>query len=212
MKTANQIREYLYVDGVSRCLQFLTINDLPVPMFFRYSEIEKVIDNRAKRFLEMVQNGPLQGTGTGLYRYNHIFVNVPVTALPVNKPRARSWSYPCWKTDRTAVGVLAHELGHHIECVLQERGKLIPHIHGAAWRDLITKCKKKVSGYEPVPSEAWAESMRLFILNPELLCLGIPERFKFIQDVGLKCSEHRHWYEVLGNHPNYVEAGKKWIS
>jgi hypothetical protein len=205
-------KDELYLRAIELAKKFLDVNCIAHPIFMRYSEMQSAGESARKR-MQYVYQGPTQGTGTGYYYDGHLFVNVPRTAAPVNRPCARSWSYPCWKTDRTAVGVVAHEIGHHIEVKLAERGLLSAYEHGPAWRELIYKVKKQVSGYEPVASEAWAESIRLFILNPELLKLGIPQRYEFItKTVGLKPSESRPWREVLGNHPDYVRAGVKWIA
>ena len=111
---------------------------------------------------------PLQGAMTGYYRNNTIYVNVPVTAIPTENPKMKRWSYPGYKVDRTACGVVAHELGHHVEIVLRNK-EILTMLQGSFWRDILNGSVKRVSGYEPVPSEAFAESMRLFILNPELL-------------------------------------------
>lgn len=203
------MKDAIYTYGIDVVKRFLDVNAIQHPLFFRYSEADKM-PARARRFLEKVQDGPLVGTRTGLYCYDCIFVNVPVTALPVQNPGNQRWSYPCWKTDRTAIGVLAHECGHYVEDYLQHVKKtLLPSIHGHNWRVLVSK-GKKVTSYEPVPSEAWAETMRVFILNPDLLRLGIPKRYKFLIDAGLKPSETRPWNEVL-NHPAYIAAGERWI-
>jgi hypothetical protein len=114
------------------------------------------------------------------------------------------------------MGVVAHELGHYLEDWLQRKDRMTK-TDGADWRDIIANKdkqyrsrKKQVSGYEPVPSEAWAESCRLFILNPDLLQKAIPERYKFISKF-LKPSETRHWFNVLNN-PNYFGPAERWMS
>lgn len=209
--TSLELKDTLYGIGIGLAVHFLKENKVAGPRFYRYSELNKAPEFAA-RLVRRVMHGPLQGTRTGLYCYDCIFVNVPVTALPAQQPGMRNWSYPGYKVDRTAVGVVAHEVAHHMERELQSRGRLTK-THGVAWRQLLQLCPKRVTGYEPVPSEAWAESMRLFILNPQLLELGCPERYLFIRhEVGLKPTERRNWRRVLLNHPDYIRAAERWIA
>lgn len=203
------IRAQLYEVGVNLARKFLDVNRLPHPEFYTYDEVSKLMGGtRVGKLVERFRNMPLIGGMTGYYHQGMVLVNVPVTCLPVDRPAYRSWSYPCWKTDRTAVGVVAHEVGHHIERVLQQSGVLTPETHGPEWRRVMKG--KRVSGYEPVPSEAWAETLRLFILNPYLLKFAIPRRYKFVRQF-LKPSEQRTWRAVLLDHPAYCEQGNKWI-
>lgn len=90
----------LYELGVEAAKEFLDYNGTKHPIFLTYEEAY-AIDNRATALLRRVADGPTLGTGTGLYSRGHVFVNVPATAWPVQKPSMRSWSWPGWKTDRT---------------------------------------------------------------------------------------------------------------
>jgi hypothetical protein len=148
---------------------------------------------------------------TGFYHNGRVYVNVPVTAAPAFVQSGMRWSLPGYKVDRTACGVVAHETGHYVEHKLQQLGRLQPAVHGAQWRDVVNSGGKQVSGYEPVPSEAWAESMRLFILNPELLRAGIPARYEFICTLGLRPLKRGTWQHVLGGNKPYIEAATRWI-
>jgi hypothetical protein len=124
----------------------------------------------------------------------------------------RNWSFPGYKVDRTAVGIVAHEVGHHLERYLQNK-KVLRQEHREEWFNLIHSVKKQVSGYEPVPAEAWAETMRLFILNPDLLKQGIYPRYEFVVRVtNLIPSDRRTYKEVLNNHPVYCAAAERWIA
>jgi len=160
--------------------------------------------------LRRLAGGPLQGTATGWYRDGFVFVNLPKCAKPVANPFANRRSYPGNKTDRTPVGVVAHETGHHVEESLYGR-RLTPH-HGEKWRALIKKTKA-ISGYEPVPSESWAETLRLFILNPDLLRRAVPGRYDFVtQDAGLIPYVQQDYAAVVNNHPAYVANLDSWIA
>ena len=210
----SDVKMQLYLVGMRLSMDFLKVNKLPYPAYYTFAELaggQRTPPKSIKLAYSLALNNPLVGGLTGFYREGCVCVNVPVTALPVDKPRMRSWSYPCWKTDRTAIGVVAHETGHYVEHALQRAGKLNPAEHGAAWRTLLSKYKKRVTSYEPRPSEAWAETLRLFILNPYLLKFGIPERYEFVRRL-LKPSEERTWRAVLLDHPAYCAAGEKWIA
>ena len=118
---------------------------------------------------------------------------------------ARAWSFPGFKTDRTPVGVLAHETGHHIDWMLDLTKPL-------ASRDWHTREMKReaVSSYEPCAAEAVAETLRVFILNPDLLAAFAPTRYNYLRHVvGLKPSEKRDAFTVLSSwnaKPSFIEA------
>ncbi len=203
----------LYQIGVAAATEFLELNSIRLPVFMTYEEALNKLENRLSKLLRRVADGPTLGTGTGLYSDGHVFVNVPVTATPVQSPSMRSWSWPGWKTDRTAVGVVAHETGHHVAAMLNAR--YTPE-RRAEFRALwLTAIKgKKVSGYEPIPDEAAAESMRLFILNPDLLRKAIPNRYNFMLRLGLNPIPRllRKGYAAVLNNPNYLPAAQRFTS
>lgn len=205
-------RTDLYLEGIEKARRFLRKNGIDEPIFCTYKQVEttqKVSQRTKDYFRRATTNGRIQGTGTGLYYEGTVFVNVEVTALPVKRPGMRNWSYPGYKVDRTAIGVVAHEVGHYVEEWLRRHNR-IDLSWGKKWIDLIQSSKKMVSGYEPVPDEAWAESMRLFVLNPDLLRRGIPARYRFIRDLGLKRSILDEWDVVLDNDA-YHMAAAKWM-
>lgn len=195
----------LYEVGLVLSKRFLTLNSLSLPNFVSYDQPQSEFD---KRLVARLVKGNTIGMGTGMYvgwrREPTIYVNVKVCATPVLNPGYRRWSYPGWKTDRTAVGVVAHECGHHAEEELRKKGFKLDSV----WKSIIKT--KKVSGYEPIPAESWAETLRLFILNPDLLEKAIPARYSYISK-WLQPSETRSWDEVLNQHPGYLAAAENWI-
>lgn len=204
----------LYYIGMQASMEFLSCNDLPDPIFMTYEEATASQEKyHALQLLRRVIDGPKLGTGTGLYSDDHVFVNVQATAWPVQEPAMRSWSWPGWKTDRTAVGVVAHEVGHYVADVVS-RGKsaAVKAAQRELWLRIISK-GKKVSGYEPVPGEAAAESLRLFILNPDLLRKAIPARYNFICELGLKPLPRllRKGYAAVINNSAYLPAAQRFI-
>lgn len=203
----------LYLLGIQASVQFLMHNKLSIPIFMTYEAAQTAkATPRAILLLRRVAKGPMQGTGTGLYSEGYVFVNVPRTAEPVQAPQYRNWSWPGWKTDRTAIGVIAHEVGHHVmEEVSKGRSQAFLEARRADWLRCIKG--KKVSGYEPVPAEAGAESLRLFILNPDLLRKAIPARYNFICSLGLKPLPQllRKGYAEVLNNAAYLPAAERFI-
>lgn len=179
-------RQRLFNMGTARVIRFCSLNNIVIP----------------KMLLGYVDGN------TGMYfpGEDKLIVDLGMTALEATNPAHMRWSWPGWKTDRTACGVVAHETGHHVEYVLAKAKRY----HRGLWRTAMKG--KRVSGYEPYPHEAFAETMRVFILNPELLQLSIPNRYDYIVNVlGLKPSETRSWKEVIENE-NYFPAAEKWIA
>lgn len=64
-----------------------------------------------------------------------------------------------------------------------------------------------------MPDEAGAESLRLFILNPDLLYRAIPKRYEFICGLGLKPIERlmRKGYKKVLQNEAYFAAADKFV-
>ena len=210
-------RDVLYAKGVKLVDEFLRLQGAEgldgLLKFHTYQEVADgtVPSCRAvdffKRAVHLGLEGPAKGRYTGLYYMGRAFVNVPVTALPVQKPSMRSWSWPGWKTDRTAGGVAAHETGHFLA------HELMPPMQGWA-SELKTHSKKPISGYAPTAEEQFAETARLLITNPDLLRKAVPWRYEWLIDVAclkpLPRLLRKGWRAVLGN-PAYDRAAERWI-
>jgi hypothetical protein len=207
-------REALYSAATALSLEFLEANDnLPIPKILTYEEAlsglcrNKRIETFFRRAVGPDMKGAARRRYTGLYYMSHIFVNLPVTALPVERPGFQRWSYPGWKTDRTAVGVVAHELGHFVAHAYA--------ISMPAWRLCLAQhAKKPISGYAPTAEEQFAETVRLFITNPDLLKKAVPWRYNYLTDVvclaPVKKRLRLGWKGVLRN-PAYWPPAERWI-
>jgi hypothetical protein len=138
----------------------------------------------------------------GYYQNNEIWVNVEDSSKPV-RFEGRARSYPGNKIDRTASGILFHELGHHVQSSKRMDAPL--------WRSILKTAKDEaISGYEPVPSEAFAETMRVFSSNPDLLRLGAPRRYAFICQY-IQPWHSSTWREALEGAPDFIIQGAmKW--
>lgn len=198
-------KQELFNMGVELSRKFLSVNDLYVPTYVTYEEVFATYPQNSweRRCLERMQRGPGQGYGTGYYNWNTCFVNLKKAAHPVMRPGCSSWSFPCYKIDREPCGVVAHETGHHVDKVLGYPAR------GTTWARVV-KHSQAITSYEPNLDESWAETLRLFILNPDLLRQASTPRYKFVTS-GLKPSETRDFRAVL-DHPTYIAQAERWIA
>lgn len=102
----------------------------------------------------------------------------------------RAWSYPGHSVDRTPYGVLAHELGHHVDKAHGAAGG----IYGTAWR--ATTGENPLTGYCDNDNEWFAELFRLFVTNPTLLAAMRPKTWRLMHETW-RSVELRHWGSVL---------------
>lgn len=127
---------------------------------------------------------------------------------PATRVPGFSWSYPGFKADLTPLGVFCHETGHHVDYTFDPDGisRLRP------WRDVVDS-EEDVSGYEPNYCESFAEALRLFITNPDLLRVGRPERWEYLTSgLGLMPLHTHTWRRVLQKaHPKFKAAAENWI-
>ena len=134
--------------GVALMERFCAANDLPVPA---------VEDADPKRW---------QFGVCAYYRRDVVTINVQACAAVGFA--GMQWSFPGHSVDRTPYGVIAHELGHHVD-VLQAQTR-----RGPYWSDFSCRVKDE-SGEEPLTSycpnaaEWFAEMFRLYVTNPDLL-------------------------------------------
>jgi hypothetical protein len=69
---------------------------------------------------------------------------------------------------------------------------------------------KPVTSYEPTAEEAFAETMRIFIMNPALLSAARPCRYAFLTTY-FKPLHNLEWWEVLKNAPDFIlQSAKKF--
>lgn len=175
-------KELSWAEGRALCAEFLTYNKLRIPKYTDGTPFVK-------------------GPGMyGFYRPEQVRVNVRRTR-PLTRVPGFSWTFTGWKSDLTAAGVTCHETGHHIDhCLDYPSDK---------WRRIE---ERPVSGYRPNREEDFAEAMRLFILNPDLLYQAWPIRFGLLEREGLRPIVNLGWEEVLANaDDDYFDAAERLI-
>lgn len=122
----------------------------------------------------------------GYYRQHLLTVFTEQATKP-----GTGYSWPGHISDRTLLGVTAHELGHHVHLTRPDVEEISKGLPGPA-----------VTGYEPNDLERFAETFRIFLLNPDLLARGRPARYAFLTDFcGLRPIETRPWQEILAEAP-----------
>ena len=140
----------------------------------------------------------------GLFLNKTVYINLKKTRVCVKVP-GFSWSHTGYKADLTYPGVLAHEIGHYVDSIKRCS-------YNITWRNIIKK-ESAVSSYEPNPSEAFAEAMKLYILNPNLLKIGRPLRYKFMNDMNIQPLHDISWKIILQNaHPKLITAANNWCN
>lgn len=200
-----QTKLHLYGCGVNMSQEFIKLNGLSSPEY----------KNRT-----LFTTGKPQGSyGCGMYspQYRTVIVTVDRCAKPA-QGQARQWSFPGYTADRTPVGVVSHETGHAVDHQLANVSRL------KSWQFLVRdNPRERITSYEPDASEAFAETMRLFITNPLLLAVIAPKRYAFLRHyLELKhepwsnmdpLSKLKHWgasQSILTAAENKVKAAVKW--
>lgn len=137
------------------------------------------------------------GSGPG------ININVPACAAPCYGDQGRNWSWPCSTTDRTPYGVVAHELGHHVDWLTGERkgryySEYCEQVKAAAGEPGLT------SYADENPAEWLAEAFRLFVTNPALLHAVRPRTCKVLSERWKPVPSHNWRGRLGGNVPDRV--------
>ena len=171
--------------------------DLGVKLVTELNEKNKITPVRIRKVTS--------GRNYGWYDHGDIYINLPKTRPPTSVP-GFSWTYPGYKADLTAYGVIAHENGHHVYASIYGR------IDKKKWREILAS-EPKVTSYEPNMSEAFAESMKVFSTNPDLLSNGRPLRYLFLTgELGLEPVITEDWRNVLSEaHEKFIFAAEAWI-
>lgn len=124
--------------------------------------------------------------------------------------RKSIWQAPGAPCDFTPFGVFCHEVGHHVDYTLDPDGCFSA---SSDFADVIEH-EEDISTCEHTVQESFAEAIRLFVSNPDLLCQGRPERYEYLtKKVGLKPLHDMPWRVVLRNAGKRVLASTEaWLA
>ena len=153
--------------------------------------------NEIRRPLILTFDGPPE-FGTCAYYRDGVIKVWPRSCASIGYG-GRAWSAPGYAVDRTPYGVLAHELGHHVDAAHGTRGGTLSH----DWRRQTGA--NALTGYAPNDNEWFAEMFRLFVTNPDLLRLLRPSVFALMTE-RWKTVETRDWKTVLEVYPRQTQA------
>jgi hypothetical protein len=178
--------------------------------------LERVADENALGDYSVVDK-PL-GRYFGLYKpLGRLYYDSKVCRRPVKTP-GYAWSFTGYKADRTAPGVIAHEMGHHAWEVITRRldGGVVSRRRRTmylVWKEIAKKEAEVTSYASHIPEEDFAEAFKVFVLNPDLLRTGRPVRWAAMSALGLKPAFDVPWELVLIHaHDKIIAAAKKWIA
>lgn len=173
-------KQAMLVRGIDLVEEFCELNDLAVPGVKTYTKEEWRFPSTC-----------------AYYRENRIHI-APSRCASIGHA-ARAWSYPGYVTDRTPYGVMAHELGHHVDFLRSSVRGAYGGSFSVGMR-LLSK-EPKLTSYCPNDWEWFAEMFRLFCTNPLLLELIRPKTHALMLEAGLKPVERRPWPVVLEGAP-----------
>lgn len=139
-----------------------------------------------------------------------IVICTELCAKSGGEERTRNWNWPGNTTDRTPYGVIAHELGHHVD-------RLSGNTKYAYASDFSELIKEKsgeapLTSYAPNPAEWFAEHFRLFVTNPDFLRLVRPKTYALFF-AHWNPATTRTWSDELGLYvpDRFLEVGGKKI-
>jgi hypothetical protein len=193
----------LLEEGLLQIMEFAKVNSLPAPTVNMVDE--EVADDISFR------------CGCYIVSSNQILICIKRCAN-IGTGTGFSQSSPASKIDRTPFGVLAHEMGHHVHSLfLTSKYFKDKHLMASSLKHTFMNTKKeKISGYEPNYRESFAESMRLFISNPDLLKRACPIRYGFIYDqLQLKPLYNELWENMLVKRGTSLKIRRKvtnWVN
>lgn len=172
----------LAVMGADRLVEFCEANRIPKPDVI-------VLPDRL---------WSLGGIACAYYRPTVIKMCLSQCGRPCSPPNSRNWTWPGSTIDREPYGVVAHELGHHVDLV-----KSSAESRGKYWGDF-SKAVRKASGekrltnYCPDSSEWFAEMFRLFVTNADLLRRVRPKTYAILRSY-FKPVSYPDWLVELGD-------------
>jgi hypothetical protein len=122
----------------------------------------------------------------------------------------RRWSFPGYVSDRTPYGVLAHELGHHVDVTVSDRKRGYFGDYSIGLRCKIGEAA--ITSYCPNAAEWFAEMFRLFVTNPDLLRILRPKMYAELRGRFVPV-ETRQWADVLAHAPpRFMEMARKKVA
>lgn len=185
-------RETQYTDGLSLMRSFCARNSVPSPIVARLAKTDRLYQLATCAF------------------YRPTTISIMVEKCALNGFGGRAWSWPGYAIDRTAYGVLQHELGHHVDHTRSAPAKSRDDvqalfswkIHEQSREDPMTGYLGRYENYRPTHfyMEWFAEIFRVYVTNPDL-CRRLRPRFVAAMELaGFSPVVDKNWDAVLQGH------------
>lgn len=187
-KLATDVKTTLYLRGKERVSLFCRLNGMPCPAIFRVKDTNWYFDACAFYRPDDERTGRVLSAGESKMRERGygpgINICVERCAFPATEGQVRNWNWPGSVTDRTPFGVLAHELGHHADYRHSGVLGLRRSTYGGEYSGLVRKSSGEppITSYCPDDGEWFAEVMRVFVTNGELLRLLRPRAYRLLRE------------------------------
>jgi hypothetical protein len=192
--------------GKDIAFEWLRLNGLPLPNTVAFSREEHARLNPTK-FEKLWLGFHVSKRGK-----SHIAVSVEDCDFSNRFQTPVGWfvQAPGSFEDYSPIGVFCHEVGHHVDYALNPRAYSRSKASGFP---SVVDDEEEVSRGEYNVHESFAEAIRLFVTNPDLLRRGRPERWEHIVGkLKLKPLHDEPWQRVLSKAPLYVKRSVvEWL-
>ena len=180
-------KDNLYKAGLGLLETFCLSNEIEMPKVVRLNHLDRAYRISSCAF------------------YRPFTISIMVEKCAHVGRAGRAWSWPGYAIDRTPYGVLAHELGHHVD-TLRTGEVSRANIRERLFSRIIWEASKEppLTGYLGTDKEEitffmewFAEMFRLYVTNPNLLMLLRPRTWEALRANGVKAVIGRPWQNVL---------------
>lgn len=142
--------------------------------------------------------------------YRPVRIEICLEACAAIGVAGMAWSYPGYSVDRTPFGVLAHELGHHVDVLRSTRSR--GYLGDFSINLRKESGEERLTSYCPNDGEWFAEMFRLFVTNPNLLKIVRPKTYALLRAL-YEPVVRGSWEEVLQDAPERTkEACRKKVA
>lgn len=182
-------KESLFEEGVFLVTAFCRTNGLALPPIRAVPRRDWVVS--ACAYYRPDTDANRKWTSPG------INVCLDLCAAPAEQGgNPRNWNWPGNVTDREPYGVLAHELGHHVDWSAgTKKGS-----YGSEYSSEVMEASGEppLTSYAPNPWEWFAETFRLFVTNHFLLETLRPRAYAELRKRWRPIPRKGDWRSVLG--------------
>lgn len=183
-------KQELLARGEALMRAFCALNELEVPR------------------LDIVPKGDWEFPDACAY-YRAPYIKLCVERCAAIGVAGMAWSFPGYSVDRTPFGVVAHELGHHVDRVRSGRTQGYRGTFSTQLRK--SSGEERLTSYCPNDAEWFAEMFRLFVTNPNLLKIVRPKTYALIRELYTPAVTGT-WEDVMADAPERTrEACRKKV-